>query len=243
MTFEINMLSVGLNRYACGQNLSGCIRDVDMMNVLLSGLYGVRTTMVKDEKATTDAFKAALLDLRAKDKPGCYIVLDYSGHGSQVPDTDGDETDGLDECFCPYDFDRNHCITDDFIRKTFSDIKGRMVIFADSCHSDTMDRGVFKPRRILSGYKGRPRGPLPPCPNITLFSGCASDQTSADAVIKGKPNGAFTYYLMEAIKSLPHASMQDIQNRLFINIKKNGYTQSPHLSTTRAHERLFERFA
>lgn len=41
----------------------------------------------------------------------------YSGHGAQVPDINGDETDKLDEVICPYDFDWNNPLSDDVLRE------------------------------------------------------------------------------------------------------------------------------
>ena len=37
-------------------------------------------------------------------KPGDIVVIQYAGHGTQVKDLDGDETDGQDEALVPVDF-------------------------------------------------------------------------------------------------------------------------------------------
>ena len=39
--------------------------------------------------------------------------LHYSGHGGQVADLDGDETDGMDNCIFPLDHQQNGVIIDD----------------------------------------------------------------------------------------------------------------------------------
>jgi metacaspase-1 len=32
--------------------------------------------------------------------------MHYSGHGTQIPDDDGDEADGMDEALCPVDYQK-----------------------------------------------------------------------------------------------------------------------------------------
>lgn len=36
--------------------------------------------------------------------PGDSLFFSFSGHGSQVKDTSGDEADGMDETICPADY-------------------------------------------------------------------------------------------------------------------------------------------
>ena len=46
-------------------------------------------------------------------QPGDAFFFHFSGHGSRVKDTDGDEADGWDETICPVDYDRAGMIVDD----------------------------------------------------------------------------------------------------------------------------------
>merc|ERR1712000_326242 len=66
------------------------------------------------------------------------------GHGGQMRDMDGDETDGKDELICPVDYNKpgGGCITDDWLRESFTKsakLKNSqtMVVF-DCCHSGTL---------------------------------------------------------------------------------------------------------
>lgn len=70
------------------------------------------------------------------------VVVTFSGHGSFVPDGDGDETDAVDECWCPHDVVDNGPITDDQLHAIFSRReKGvRWIVISDSCHSGTVVR-------------------------------------------------------------------------------------------------------
>jgi hypothetical protein len=58
-----------------------------------------------------------------------------------VPDTNGDEIDGLDEALCPYDLQTGGgALIDDEINTLFSARKAgvRLVLISDSCHSGTV---------------------------------------------------------------------------------------------------------
>jgi hypothetical protein len=80
----------------------------------------------------------------------------FSGHGQQTADKDGDEIDGYDECIVPFDspkkyvpgvYEGQNLITDDEIRESFTKIRqklgptGHMIVMLDACHSGTGTRG------------------------------------------------------------------------------------------------------
>lgn len=101
----------------------------------------------------------ALTDLHERVKPGDIVFIHYSGHGYQIPDDDGDETDGLDEALVPedapndegkmmdLDFYSNY-IRDDYLKIYFDQLRtklgpeGNVLFTVDACHSGTMTRGV-----------------------------------------------------------------------------------------------------
>lgn len=64
----------------------------------------------------------------------------YSGHGGQVEDKDGDESDGYDETILPVDYEKAGEIVDDEMHAIM--VKGlpqgvRLTAIFDSCHSGT----------------------------------------------------------------------------------------------------------
>ena len=82
-------------------------------------------------------------------RPGDQILFFYSGHGTQVLDTDGDERaidpdDDRDEAIAPYDaYGANgklyNVITDDQFNQWIERFSGRSVVLIfDSCHSGTV---------------------------------------------------------------------------------------------------------
>jgi hypothetical protein len=120
-------------------------------------------------------------------------------------------------------------------------------VFLDTCHSGTglkgidllLDRKVrwipppsLEVFRKLEGTKvhGLREALLEDgMKNHVLFTGCRADQTSADALISGSYNGAFTYYICQAIKDSNNKSSRlEIANKLRKYLKES-YTQIPQL--------------
>ncbi len=74
----------------------------------------------------------------------CYVY--FSSHGATLEDTDGDEPDGLDECFLPYDAELSNLgatvIIDDEFHQWVTAIRGQVVLLFDSCHAGGAARGL-----------------------------------------------------------------------------------------------------
>jgi metacaspase-1 len=66
--------------------------------------------------------------------------------------------------------------------------------------------------------------------NHVLFSGCRSNQTSADANIGGSYNGAFTYYFCKHVRDANAEIVRsELLKRLRASLKFNGFDQVPQL--------------
>lgn len=160
-------LIVGINEYADpSNNLSGCVNDaVDVYDTLLiCGFPRTRRKLLLNEKATTENIKKELNKLVAGAEPGDVLVFYYSGHGSQVPDMDSEETDQLDEIICPHDIDfyEGKYIDDDYLKEVFSKLPAgvRCDVIFDSCFSGTATRllsrvGLGERVESLSGKRQR----------------------------------------------------------------------------------------
>lgn len=71
---------------------------------------------------------------------GDSLVFFYSGHGSQVPDFDGEEADGFDESLCPVDYHTEGKILDDEINATIVrplPYGAKLHAIIDTCRSGT----------------------------------------------------------------------------------------------------------
>ena len=106
------------------------------------------------EPPTLAAIRAGFADLTAKVKPGDFVYLHFSGHGSQAPARDpSTEVDGLDELFLPVDIgvweksvgSVENALVDDEIGTLIDGLRQKgadvWAVF-DSCHSGTVTRGA-----------------------------------------------------------------------------------------------------
>lgn len=70
---------------------------------------------------------------------------------------------------------------------------------------------------------------------LSLFSGCADNQTSADALIGGKYNGAFTYYFCKHLRDVKgKISRSDLLKRVRASLKHEDFDQVPQLEASKA---------
>ena len=95
-------LLIGINNYKNPDyKLNGCINDVcDMYKYLVShGDYeSDEINLLTDYRATRNQ----IIDAMAKIEASESVFVYYSGHGSQIYDDSGDESDQLDERFKYY---------------------------------------------------------------------------------------------------------------------------------------------
>jgi metacaspase-1 len=70
---------------------------------------------------------------------------------------------------------------------------------------------------------------------LSLFSGCRDNQTSADALIGGKYNGAFTYYFCKHLRDVKgKISRGDLLKRVRASLKHEDFEQVPQLEASKA---------
>lgn len=144
-------LLIGVNRYQIpGSDLRGCVNDVNNIKGALTKFFGFKdndlATLI-DADATTKKIQAGISSLLKKSKKGDVLLLHFSGHGSNVPDDDGDEADERDEILCPTDLDWKKPLTDDWLRKTFDGLPSgvNLTVIFDCCHSGTATRAITPP--------------------------------------------------------------------------------------------------
>ena len=82
--------------------LSGCINDAHAMQRLATA-EGYQSTLLLDEEATSQAVAGEISLLAQQVSAGDICLISYSGHGGQVDDVNGDESDGRDETWVLYD--------------------------------------------------------------------------------------------------------------------------------------------
>ena len=154
---------IGINKYQVpGADLQGCVNDVKNLSHALTTYYGFADkdiTTLTDAQATKKAMERAIKKLIAKGRRDDVLVLHYSGHGSNVPDDNGDEADHRDEILCPTDLDWKNPFRDDWLRKALGKLRREvnLTVIMDCCHSGTITR-------VMNPFDAPRRQRYLPCP-------------------------------------------------------------------------------
>lgn len=222
-------LCIGINNYpGTDMDLRGCVNDAqDWAKVFCGRDFTVQFLI--DRQATGRAIREGISELVDSSRRGDIVAIQYSGHGSFVPDEDGDEPDGTDECLCPYDIRSNGPITDDYLKNIFRKKKRgvKIVVFSDSCNSGTVTKYSMEPllRKNDEVNNAKRRKFMPPDVFLSntemcrfslhfrsmktagssgkylalLLSGCQEDEYCIDGNFNGRPNGVFTVVALKTI--------------------------------------------
>jgi len=253
-------LLVGVNRYRMpGVDLQGCINDVTNIRDILLKYFDFEVRNVRvlaDERATKRAIMERLEWLVKDARPGDRLLFHFSGHGSQIRDRNGDELkDRLDEILCPHDMNWDGTfIVDDELDAIFGTLPegAHLEVLLDCCHSGTGIREGAGLRCLPPEERIAARFLQPPLdilcrqdeedlpvrrlgrsgrlPDQVLLAACRDNQTAADAFIKGKYNGAFTYYLCMYLRDMQgEVTRAELVRRVRASLKYYGYSQVPQL--------------
>ena len=221
-------LIIGINYIGTSNELYGCINDtLTLGNYLQNNKYVNKDKIIfmndrldKNNECypSADNIKNQLDKLieYSWDFPDAKLFLSYSGHGHHIRDINGDEDDGWDEVLCPADFNNVGFITDDYLclRLRGLNPECKMFVIIDACHSGTM--------LDLADSQ------IPA--QITMLSGCRDDQTSADAYINNKHQGALTALFVKSMND--NITYKELMDNLYMYLVDGGYNQIPQLSTT-----------
>ncbi len=241
--------------------LNGCQNDLALMYGALTGKFGFakeNVALLRNDDATRqgilDAFQQ-LVDATERDD---IVVIHYAGHGSQKPDEDGDEPDGMDETIVPIDSgrdpDENRDITDDEIHvflKQLAEKTAYTTLVFDCCHSGTITRDTFggRTRSVESETReGLPRRSVDPAhttrstgdpgpsgwfslsDRYVLIAGCADKELSAEKKEGPDTFGALTLYLSKELeKAGPGTTYRDVFEGLRGRVTANRAEQNPQM--------------
>lgn len=129
--------------------------DVQLLSPILSK-QGFKITTLTNKSATHSAIEKNFKKLSQSIHAGDIVYIQLSGHGQAVEDDNGDEADGWDEAYIPYDAKRcykenvyhgeNHLLDDELnshlnaIRKKVGE-NGIVYVVIDACHAGSSYRG------------------------------------------------------------------------------------------------------
>jgi hypothetical protein len=255
MTIDRIALCVGINQYSDTRyTLNGCVNDAKDWGALLES-RGYQVTYLLDDAATRANIITALSNHVARLGYRDRLVFTYSGHGSWIPDQNGDEVDGRDEALVGQDL---RLITDDELYPLLSNraYGSRVTTISDSCHSGTVTRGLaaFEPTEgadlprfispalldvapfedIVTAAKS---GTVKSISRNTgvLLSGAKDDEYSYDTSFNGRPNGALTRFAIDAFAS--GLTYQQWFTSIRNSLPSSEYPQTPQLGGTYSQKR------
>ena len=155
------------------KNIHGA-NDVDLMKSVLNG-FSIRE--LKNANATYENIIKELNYLTKKTKEGDIVYIHFSGHGQPFEDINGDEQDGWDESFVPFDahlyyeqnvYSGNKHLTDDILNTYLIKIRkkigehGILYVTIDACHAGNSYRDSEEDiyRGTGKGFSAHPTNPV-----------------------------------------------------------------------------------
>ena len=138
-------------------------KDVPLVvSMLKSNGFDDVVTLVNSE-ATKAGIVSAFNSLINRSQKGDVIYVHFSGHGQMMTDLNGDENDGLDEAWIPYDAYLKYCskdrgekhLSDDEIARYMTRLRnkvgaeGALAVIVDACHSGDSTRDVCEQDSVV----------------------------------------------------------------------------------------------
>lgn len=232
---ERRSLVIGIGRYE--DSAWGDINaDSDLYYVerILEEYGFTDKTSLMNEQATKSGIVKAFENLIVRSRRGDVVYVHFSGHGQLVKDMDGDESDGYDESWIPYDAYRKCCLKDDGSKHLLDDEinvllsrlrqrvgkEGQILVVVDACHSGGSSRGenyqdeglvsrgvsdVFFPESVIGGGN-------PGSEDWLQISACEDYQVNFE--VRKPKAGKLTYCLYKLRKRLSRLSDEDLLDEL-----------------------------
>ena len=235
-------LCIGINYLGSPYELNGCFNDVNNIKSKLINNYGFiekdiivltddTTSQIKPTKTNMlNEIQKLLVNAKSND----LLLLCFSGHGSQTTDLNGDEKDGLDEMIISADL---QSITDDSLNSLIrtsipaSSTNVSLFVLFDSCHSGTMLDLKYQYLDTLNNNLTLNEKNADTTCNIVMISGCLDKQTSADAYINNKSQGAMTWSFLESLNTNPNMTWKELTQSMRALLSNSQFEQIPQLSS------------
>jgi metacaspase-1 len=254
---ERHALLVAISEYERGDpdadwwNLN-CAPDVAAIRELLIRRFDFTddeiTVLDAPEQTTRAGIVSAFREqLIAAAKPGDLIYFHYSGHGSELPDQDGDELDGLDECLVPSDYvsrqDGSGNLRDDTLAGLLEELAAtgasNVTLSFDCCFSGTATRagrtllrgrGWEGPAAVRGAEEDATTAPVD-AGDFVVLSATSQGQTAGEYVDDaGRSMGLFSHALIRAAAELgSEATYRDLYESLAGFMARETRTQTPQL--------------
>lgn len=224
-------LHVGINYVGTPYELKGCHNDVEALYIHSNLAIAMIDREDCELQPTRTNILRQLVNLITSDEEE--LFFSFSGHGGQIQDTNEDERDGQDEMILTCD---QQIITDDeiFILLTLMKPNQRMFILMDCCHSgsvcDLPYTAFFRGKKMRWFQESKKGDKIPG--HVMMISGCLDNQTSADAFIGNRFQGALTCMFIDTYKrGYRLDDVQSFMNELHNTMRRGNFLQVPMLSS------------
>lgn len=218
--------------YGSDFGLNAPINDLDIMehicdieSISYTKLYNSGSEQVNNE----------IFNLSNESVSGDFVLIYFSGHGTQIPHSHDDEDDGYSESWCLYD----RCFIDNEINNLLCSFKSgiRVLLISDSCHSGSIAKlfpghpsnikikavnGVYERNRVLYDTILRDVGPSrDPQASVISLTACLDFE-------QAKERGGFSDFT-KALKDVWNHGLyqqgykfftRDIGNRISVSTPK-----------------------
>jgi hypothetical protein len=232
-------LLMGLNYRNSSYELFGCINDVYSIEKKLRSSYGfTNVSIITDDtniKPTASNIYNQIKQLLQNSVSGDLLFISYSGHGSYIMDTNGDEKDGRDETLVGLDLIG---VKDDSLKSLIdTHLKSgvTLIMLFDSCFSGTILDLKYQYRDTLNNSNLTINNKSSETAgNIIVISSSQDNQTSVDAYINNKSQGAATWGFLKALNDDLKPTWENLIHNMRTVINGGGYSQVTQLSSGRA---------
>lgn len=240
-------------------------KDVTLVkNMLTSCGYKDLATLINKE-ATKAGILTAFENLSKRCKRGDVVYIHFSGHGQQITDVNGDEEDGWDEAWIPYDamyaysktYKGEKHLIDDEIAVLLSDIRrrigtsGKLLVVVDACHSGDSDRGSEDEEEYIRGTSDNFVIPISVKPkkiakkkeNWLTLTACKNFQNNCEVKTDdGMFYGMLSYILTSRFNNWNKVDNNTILNDIqqYVNLKRKRGRQTVTISGNHSLAQLFK---
>mmetsp|Transcript_95239 Transcript_95239/g.269059 ORF Transcript_95239/g.269059 Transcript_95239/m.269059 type:complete len:358 (+) Transcript_95239:97-1170(+) len=201
---QVHVLICALDYKGTGNELT-CTLDGNNMQTLCRACGIQDMQVMYDNECTKENVSAKIQEMGQRVGEDDYFIFYYSGHGTSMQDTNGDEADGMDEALCFVgpggQLAGNYFMSDDEFTDVVTEAiseDARILILTDCCHSGTigdLDKDAWEGRQVIT------------------ITGCTDTETSGD-IGKG---GIFTHSMLLAIDHLQQSGEDEYSVGLLYN--------------------------
>lgn len=231
-------------------------KDVPVVKEMLIKCGYTDVVTLTNKKATKSGIASAFRQLAERCKKGDVVYIHFSGHGQQITDVNGDEEDGLDEAWIPYDamyaysstYKGEKHLVDDEIALWINKIKnkigpsGNLLLVVDACHSgdssrDTDDneelfiRGAEKD--FIIPLKKKPAATEKTKENWLTLTACRDYQVNCEVkTVSGNYYGMLSYALYNNYADFKKKNNKTITSLIQKFVDKNRHKLPQDITLT-----------